>query len=233
MNADTTVLPMVEIFETIEGEGSAVGKQTTFIRLFHCNLRCVWCDTKYSYAPSKPEFEATLEDIAHKVSRLANHYVCLTGGEPLIHGEKSLALIEMLANIDVIKDIHIETNGAIHLKPFINMRRLSAKMTNKVRFIMDFKLPDSGEMKKMIYENFDLLDENDEIKFVIGSENDFQIAMGIIDKYHKKGRLLMSPIWETMKPANLVKKVLNSQRKDIQVNLQIHKIIWDPEKRGV
>lgn len=207
MNFDTNAsLPLVEMFETIEGEGSAAGKQTTFIRLFHCNLRCVWCDTTYSYAPSKPEFEATIEEIAEKVRCLGNHYVCLTGGEPLIHGEKSMALIDRLAKIDCIQDIHVETNGAILLKPFINMRRLSTIISNKVRFIMDFKLPDSGEMKKMVYENFDLLDEQDEIKFVIGTEHDFNIAMEIIDKHYKKGRLLMSPVWETMTPADLVKK---------------------------
>ncbi|MCY8607523.1 radical SAM protein, partial [Bacillus sonorensis] len=89
------------------------------------------------------------------------------------------------------------------------------------------------KMKKMVYENFDLLDKQDEIKFVIGTEHDFNIAMEIIDKHYKKGRLLMSPVWETMTPADLVKKVLNSRRKDIQVNLQIHKIIWDPQTRGV
>ncbi|MDI3411880.1 hypothetical protein QKW52_23065 [Bacillus sonorensis] len=97
-----------------------------------------------------------------------------------------MALIDRLAKIDCIQDIHVETNGAILLKPFINMRRLSTIISNKVRFIMDFKLPDSGEMKKMVYENFDLLDEQDEIKFVIGTEHDFNIAMEIIDKHYKK-----------------------------------------------
>lgn len=95
----TMKLPMVEIFETVEGEGLKAGFLTTFVRLFNCNLRCVWCDTKYSYAPHTPEFYATIAEVAEKTKALGNPSVCLTGGEPLMHGAKSLALILSLIHI--------------------------------------------------------------------------------------------------------------------------------------
>lgn len=166
-------LPMVEIFETVEGEGLRAGFPTTFVRVFHCNLRCTWCDTTYSYAPSKPEFYATIEEIVQKVAEFGNVNVCLTGGEPLMHGEKSLKLIEELANVSFIEDIHIETNGAIPLQPFVTLRNENENVGKKMRFIMDYKLPASGEMAKMVEENFDLLDDQDEIKFVIQDRQDY------------------------------------------------------------
>src|SRR5579875_1278051 len=103
-------LPMVEIFETVEGEGTRAGFPTVFVRVFHCNLRCTWCDTPYSYAPHKPAFEATIDDIANQVAAFGWHNVCLTGGEPLIHRHKSQLLVDRLAAIDHVRDIHIETN---------------------------------------------------------------------------------------------------------------------------
>ena len=160
-------LPMVEIFETVEGEGTRAGYLTTFIRLFHCNLRCVWCDTQYSYAPQKPVFYATIDQIVKKVKYLGNPYICLTGGEPLIHGNQAVQLLLALAKLEQIKDIHIETNGAIALQPFVAARNSDILMQQKVRFIMDFKLKGSGEREKMLLENLELLEHQDEIKFVV------------------------------------------------------------------
>src|SRR5690606_23169070 len=98
------------------------------------------------------------------------------GGEPLIHQEKSVALIHQLSLLDNIEDIHIETNGAIDLQLFANLRDSISAWKEKVRFIMDFKLPQSGEMDKMILDNFTYLEEQDELKFVIGSDTDFEAA---------------------------------------------------------
>ncbi|NET39850.1 MAG: radical SAM protein [Cyanothece sp. SIO1E1] len=226
-------IPMVEIFETVEGEGLKAGFPTVFVRVFHCNLRCTWCDTVYSYAPAKPEFTATIEDIVQQVKRYSSRYICLTGGEPLIHQEKSAGLIEQLTMLDNIQDIHIETNGAIHLQPFAEIRSQTSLWQGKVRFIMDYKLPDSGEMDKMIVDNFQYLEEQDEIKFVIGSDKDFEIALEVMNNHYHKGVVLMSPVWETMPPRRLVEKVLEHQLSQVKVNLQLHKIIWDPNQRGV
>ncbi|SHE93537.1 7-carboxy-7-deazaguanine synthase [Seinonella peptonophila] len=225
-------LPMVEIFQTVEGEGLRAGFPTTFIRLFHCNLRCTWCDTTYSYAPAKPVFTATIAEIVNKVKKLPNPSICLTGGEPLIHGEHSLHLIQELVLLPFIKDIHIETNGAIDLKPY-HQWRLSDKNGQKVRFILDYKLPASGEQHRMIEDNFSQLTDTDEVKFVIQDEHDFQVARKILQQKVIRGTPLFSPVWEICDPKQLVTWIQENHLRNVKLNLQLHKYIWDPEARGV
>ncbi|RYL95202.1 radical SAM protein [Sporolactobacillus sp. THM7-4] len=226
-------LPMVEIFETIEGEGMYQGFPTVFVRSFHCNLRCKWCDTPYSFAPAKPAFEARVDEIVDKVASFNSRRICFTGGEPLIHRQKSAALIKALADLDQIIDIHIETNGAIDLAPFARMRKRDAVLMKKMRFVMDYKLAASGESEKMITDNFNCLLNQDEIKFVIGSDEDFEQAKKVMARFHKKGQVLFSPVWETMEPRRLVEKVLADPLPQVKISMQLHKIIWDPNRRGV
>ncbi len=221
-------LPMVEIFETIEGEGTRAGFPTIFVRVFGCNLRCSWCDTTYSYAPSQAESVLTISEIIHEVNRYRANYICLTGGEPLLYGDKSIALIEALADLQRIADLHIETNGAIDLQPFID-----GISSPKVRYIMDVKLPGSKEMDKMCLTNMELLRVQDEVKFVIGSEQDFWTAMEILKTYPTVALPLFSPVWETMPPHRLVELMLQNGTSHIKLNMQLHKIIWDPAQRGV
>ncbi|WP_248924929.1 7-carboxy-7-deazaguanine synthase QueE [Paenibacillus hamazuiensis] len=221
-------LPMVEIFETVEGEGTRAGFPTVFVRLFGCNLRCTWCDTKYSYPPEEAEMVLSIGEIVDEVMKYRSTHLCLTGGEPLLYGERSQALVEELARIERLTDIHIETNGAIDLAPF-----LAAIQSPKVRYIMDFKLPDSGEMDKMITSNLSLLRRQDELKFVIGSETDFETACRVLDEFPTKALPLFSPVWETMPPARLVELMLSRGLSHVKLNMQLHKIIWDPAMRGV
>ncbi|MDU0204083.1 7-carboxy-7-deazaguanine synthase QueE [Paenibacillus sp. MAH-36] len=221
-------IPMVEIFETVEGEGTRAGFPTVFVRLFGCNLRCTWCDTKYSYPPAEAENVMTIAEIVSKVTSFRSRHICLTGGEPLLYGEKSLALIDALAELEQVDDLHIETNGAIDLAMFVE--RVASP---KVRYIMDFKLPDSGEMEQMIISNFGLLREQDELKFVIGSEHDFRTAVDVLEKYPTKALPMFSPVWETMPPHKLVQHMLEAGLSKVKLNMQLHKIIWDPAMRGV
>jgi 7-carboxy-7-deazaguanine synthase len=221
-------LPMVEIFETVEGEGTRAGFPTVFVRLFGCNLRCVWCDTKYSYPPTEAEFTMSIGDIVREVERYSSRHVCMTGGEPLLYGSKSAALLQALAGIERLDDIHVETNGAIDLQPF-----MAGIASEKVRYVMDYKLPDSGEEDKMITSNFELLRPQDELKFVIASDRDFEAAVGIINRYPTKALPLFSPVWESMPPAKLVQLMLDHKLAGVKLNMQLHKIIWDPNKRGV
>lgn len=234
-NSDPTseTLPMVEIFQTVEGEGTRAGYPTVFVRVFHCNLRCTWCDTPYSYAPAQPAFEATIATIVERVQAYGWAHVCLTGGEPLIHRHKSQLLIDALAELPSVKDIHIETNGAIDIRPFAELRSEAALLTEKVRFILDYKLPGSGEMGHMIHEHFGALTKRDEIKFVIADDRDFDVAVGIVEKYDLAATVLFSPVWETMPPAKLVERILQTGHSNIKLNMQIHKVIWDPQMRGV
>lgn len=221
-------LPLVEIFETIEGEGQQAGFHTVFVRLYGCNLRCSWCDTPYSYAPAKPEMTLSIKEIVEKVSSFKAKNICLTGGEPLLYGEKSIVLINRLLEIDGIKDIHIETNGAIDLARFMNS--ISDK---RVRYIMDYKLSESNERDKMIDSNLDLLREIDELKFVIGSDEDFNEATEIVSGNEIKSQILFSPVWGEMEPRKLVEKIITNGLSQVKLSLQIHKIILDPSTRGV
>lgn len=229
MSGDHRVkIPMVEIFETVEGEGSRAGFPTIFVRLFGCNLRCTWCDTTYSYPPAKAEQVMTIDEIVDQVRRYRSNHICLTGGEPLLYGEHSLALIHALAEIDSIVDVHIETNGAVDLGFF-----LDKAISPKVRFIMDYKLPASGEADRMIPDNIAMLRTQDELKFVIGDERDFHAAVNVLETYPTAALPLFSPVWETMPPAKLVSLMLDHGLAHVKLNMQLHKIIWDPQARGV
>lgn len=221
-------LPMVEIFETVEGEGTRAGFPTVFVRLYGCNLRCTWCDTTYSYAPHKPEFYMTIDEIVNQVQTYSSKHICLTGGEPLMYGEKSIALIEALTSVEGLKDLHIETNGAIDLHPFVNQIE-----SPFVRYIMDYKLPDSGEQDKMVEANLELLRPQDELKFVIGSVQDFNAAKHLLERYRIQALPLFSPVWETMPPRKLVELMLEHGLANVKLNMQMHKVIWDPAARGV
>lgn len=221
-------LPMVEIFETVEGEGTRAGFPTVFVRLFGCNLRCTWCDTTYSYPPAEAEFVMTIGQIVEETAQYRSRHLCLTGGEPLLYGEKSAALIEALAGTGRYDDLHVETNGAIDLSYFLE--RIESPI---VRYIMDYKLPDSGEQDKMIEANIRRLRKQDELKFVIGSERDFQAALDVLAKHPTKALPLFSPVWETMPPAKLVRLMLDHGLHQVKLNMQMHKVIWDPTARGV
>jgi 7-carboxy-7-deazaguanine synthase len=221
-------IPMVEIFETVEGEGTRAGFPTVFVRLFGCNLRCVWCDTKYSYPPEKADKVMTISEIVQQVRQYRSTHLCLTGGEPLLYGEQSMALIQGLLEIERLTDIHIETNGAIDLAAFMD-----GIDSPKVRYIMDYKLPDSGEMERMLPGNLGLLRPQDELKFVIGSELDFNTAKQVLIKYPTQALPLFSPVWETMPPNKLVNLMLEHGLSGVKLNMQLHKIIWDPATRGV
>ncbi|MCZ8517997.1 MULTISPECIES: 7-carboxy-7-deazaguanine synthase QueE [Paenibacillus] len=221
-------LPMVEIFETVEGEGTRAGFPTVFIRLFGCNLRCTWCDTKYSYPPAEAEFVMTIGEIVEEAGKYKSKHICFTGGEPLLYGDKSASLIEALVATGRYTDLHVETNGAIDLAPFL--QRIDSPV---VRYVMDYKLPDSGEEDKMLKGNLALLRPQDELKFVIGSERDFSAAVQVLRDYPTKALPLFSPVWETMPPVKLVGLMLEHGLSGVKLNMQLHKIIWDPAERGV
>lgn len=232
MNAtrDAIKIPMVEIFETVEGEGTRAGFPTVFVRLFGCNLRCTWCDTKYSYPPDEATKVMTIGEIVAEVGRFSSRHLCLTGGEPLLYGEHSLALIEALLEMESspLTDLHIETNGAIDLTMFLERIKDA-----RVRYIMDFKLPDSGETEQMVLANLAKLRPQDELKFVIAGEADFQYAVNLLKEYQTEALALFSPVWESMPPRKLVELMLQHGLANVKLNLQLHKIIWDAAMRGV
>jgi len=225
---EQALLPLVEIFETIEGEGSAAGFPTVFVRLFGCPLRCVWCDTPYSYPPYQAEQTLSIAAICEQVKSYRARRICLTGGEPLLYKERSAQLLSALAQLPHIIDIHVETSGAIAIGPF-----LESVESAKVRYIIDYKLPASGEEDKMDLGNLALLRPQDEIKFVIASRADFDVACRVLAQYPVLGTPLFSPVWGKVEPHQLVEWILQEGLWQVKMSLQIHKVIWDPNQRGV
>jgi 7-carboxy-7-deazaguanine synthase len=231
-NSQDGKLPIVEIFQSLEGEGTKAGFSTTFIRLFGCNLRCSWCDTKYSYEPEKPREYLKISEVIARVMQYRSQNICLTGGEPLLHGEKSVELITAVAKLETVNDIHVETNGSIDLEPFVKLRNQDAWINRKLRFIMDYKLSSSGETAKMLTTNFDLLLNQDEIKYVINNEPDFWAALESLRKWHPLGQPLFSPVWGKMDLERLAALMLENNIKNAKLSLPFHKIIWGA-KQGV
>jgi 7-carboxy-7-deazaguanine synthase len=226
---ETTVqLPLVEVYETVEGEGLMAGYPTIFVRLFGCQLRCSWCDTPYSYAPAQAEETATIEELVERISRFASRRICLTGGEPLIHGDSVITLMNRLSQDEKWLDIHVETNGAVDLEPF-----LMGVPSQRVRYVMDYKLSGSGEREKMIDRNLTRLRSTDEIKFVIANDTDYEEALQVIRQHEIAAQILFSPVFGAMEPAELASRMLRDQLSHIRLNVQLHKLIWPPAQRGV
>jgi 7-carboxy-7-deazaguanine synthase len=225
-------LPVSEIFQSLEGEGTKAGFPTTFIRLFGCNLKCSWCDTQYSYEPEESCEYLKISQIVARVMPYQNRNLCLTGGEPLIHGEKCLELLKALARLETVHDIHVETNGSVDLELFVKLRKQDFWVNRKMRFIMDYKLPGSGETARMLPANFDLLLGQDEIKFVIADDQDFEFALEVLKKWYFRGQLLFSPVWGRMDLKKLAELIIANNVKNAKLNLPFHKIIWGA-RRGV
>ena len=213
-----------EIFLSIDGEGYRTGLPVVFIRLYGCNLNCSYCDTRYSC--EKEEYkEMSLYDILAQVLSYGVPRVTLTGGEPLIHpGVKDL-IVSLVAN-DI--EVNIETNGAVDLDEFIEF-----KYNSKVVFTMDYKCKSSGMEDKMILSNLEFLQPKDVIKFVVSNYNEMEKMEYILESSKCKAQAYVSPVFGAIEPKELVEYVLENGLNDVKVQVQLHKIIWEPTKRGV
>jgi len=209
-----------EIFYSLQGESSHAGRPCVFVRLTGCNLRCSYCDTKYAYEEGK---EMDIDQIMDHLSAYPCRLVEITGGEPLIQ-EGTPALIQALLarNYEVL----LETNGSLNI---------DAVDPGCVR-IVDIKCPSSGEEEKNDFENLTRLTSRDEIKFVIQDRLDYDYAVNILSQYekvHSGDRTpLFSPVFGRMDPATLAQWIL-SNGLPVRMQLQLHKVIWGPDRRGV
>ncbi|KGG81486.1 radical SAM protein [Caloranaerobacter azorensis H53214] len=210
------MLKVNEIFLSIQGEGISTGLPTIFVRLTGCNLRCSYCDTTYSYNYGN---HMTIQQVINKIESYGYKRVCITGGEPLLQKD-IINLLEKLTDYEV----NIETNGSIDISKY--------KLIEKHRLTMDVKTPTSNEHSKMRLSNFDYLRDNDEIKFVIGTFEDYNWSKEIIRKYYNKGIITFSPIYNMIEPKEIVNWILKDKL-DVRFQLQLHKIIWNPDERGV
>ena len=213
-----------EIFLSIDGEGYRTGLPVVFIRLYGCNLNCSYCDTRYSCEQQEYK-EMSLYDILVKVLSYRVPRVTLTGGEPLIHpGVKDL--IKSLVANDI--EVNIETNGAVDLDEFIEF-----KYNSKVVFTMDYKCKSSGMEDKMILSNLEFLQPKDVIKFVVSNYNEMEEMEYILEASKCKAQAYVSPVFGAIEPKELVDYVLDNKLNNVKVQIQLHKIIWNPNERGV
>ena len=223
-----------EIFDSIDGEGVRAGKLCTFIRVFGCNLRCSYCDSLYAidakYSDVPPREMGINEILAH-VNRNYRR-VTITGGEPLLFPE-TIRLVDRLCEMDF--EVNIETNGSCDIVAFRDM----IKYKENLFFTIDFKLPSSGEMYKMRLSNFDSLEKRDVLKLVIGSEEDLSVAMGLasdtVAKYGDNApHIFVGTVFGDFELSNVIDEFMKEpELKDVQFQIQMHKVIWDPNMRGV
>lgn len=213
-----------EMFYSIQGESSYSGFPTVFIRFTGCNLRCLYCDSKYSYENGELK---SVDEILEFVDKYASEYVCLTGGEPLLQDN----LGELINNLlKKNKKVSIETNGSIYLT------KIAESLSHEnLKIVMDIKTLSSRMNNKNFFDNLNYLTFKDEIKFVCGSKEDFDYSFDIIKKYKLENttNLIFSPVFNQIKSEDLVNYLLNSNLKNARFQLQIHKFVWNPEQRGV
>lgn len=212
---------VVEIFKSIDGEGKRAGLPCTFIRLYGCNLRCSYCDTRYGCEGNNYKV-MSIKEIIKTVKELGVTHITLTGGEPLIDPD-SFKLIRRLCDEGFA--LNIETNGAVDITP-----------VDKRAFItIDYKCPSSGMEEHMLKNNFNILRKKDVCKFVVGSVKDLDRAYEIINKYDldKNCQVYLSPVFGNIEAADIVKYMMEHEMYRCKVQLQLHKYIWDPNKRGV
>jgi 7-carboxy-7-deazaguanine synthase len=222
--AGSEFLRITEIFHSIQGESTWAGLPCTFIRLTGCPLRCVWCDTAYSFHGGE---KMSLDDIVERVRRIGTPLVEITGGEPLIH-RNAFVLADRL--LDEGCTVLVETSGAVDVSP----------LDPRVHRIMDLKCPGSGEEARNMWSNLDHLTGRDEIKFVIAGRTDYEWARDVIrsrglDARVEQGTLralLLSPVWESMDFRELAEWVL-ADRLPVRYQIQLHKIIWGANVHGV
>ena len=216
---------VVEKFVSINGEGQRAGEPAAFVRFQGCNLCCSWCDTKWANVPDCPYEEMSPAEVAAWADETGITNVTLTGGEPLLQKEMGELLPLLLA--DKKHRVEIETNGSVDIAPFCEKDRPA--------FTLDYKLPGSGCEARMNTANYGLLRSEDTVKFVIGSREDLERAKEIMEQYGLIGRcqVYLSPVFGQIEPAEMAAFLTEHRMNGVRMQIQIHKVISDPEKRGV
>jgi 7-carboxy-7-deazaguanine synthase len=207
-----------EIYRSIQGESSFAGLPCVFVRQTYCNLRCTYCDSEYAFFQGT---DMAIPQIVATVKAFNIPLVEVTGGEPLVQKESG-ELITALADSGLT--VLVETSGSISIK----------EVDRRARLIMDLKCPSSGMLKKNLYENIDYLKPVDEVKFVMGTREDYEWAKVIIGQYDLAAKvpILFSCVFGSLEPSELVQWMLDDHV-PARFQLQMHKFIWKPEQRGV
>jgi 7-carboxy-7-deazaguanine synthase len=213
-------LKVNETFHSIQGESSYAGYPCVFVRLTGCNLRCSYCDTQYAYYDGD---DLEIEEILNRIKQFQCHLVEVTGGEPLFQTETPRLIHNLLEDGFTVL---LETNGSLDIS-LVDSRCIR---------IVDIKCPTSGEAEHNDTENLDRLTANDELKFVIGNRTDYVYAKDVLELLNKKAIVVrhihFSPVFGEITPEQLASWILEDHL-PVRLSLQMHKIIWHPDKRGV
>ncbi|MCR5797933.1 MAG: putative 7-carboxy-7-deazaguanine synthase QueE [Eubacterium sp.] len=220
------MLDVVEMFTSINGEGERAGELAFFVRFKGCNLRCSYCDTLWALEADADSTAMTPEQIIDNIKDTGVRNVTITGGEPLMQSD-IYDFLEKLSREEGLR-VEIETNGSIGIGPFLNI-------PNRPSMTMDYKLPSSKMESRMDMGNLELLEEKDTIKFVCGSIEDLDRAKYLIDWYNltEKCSVHLSPVFGAIEPEQIVEYMKNNKMNDVRLQIQIHKVIWDPDAKGV
>jgi 7-carboxy-7-deazaguanine synthase len=208
-----------EIYRSLQGESTFAGLPCVFVRTAVCDLRCTWCDTPHAFTQGERMTRATV--LANALA-----YDCplveITGGEPLLQADVLPLMTELC---DAGKTVLLETSGAHDVSP----------IDRRVHIIMDVKCPDSGESECNLWSNVDALKPTDEIKFVIASRRDWDWTASKIREHRLDERFtcLVSAVFGAVEPAQLAGWLLGSRLDRVRLQLQLHKLLWGPETRGV
>ena len=215
------MLRITEIFRSIQGESTHAGRPCAFVRLTGCPMRCVWCDSEYTFTGGE---RRTLEDVLAEVRAMNCQLVEVTGGEPLAQRE-AFTLITRLC--DEGYEVLIETGGYVSTE----------QVDPRAKIILDVKCPASGEAERNHWPNLERLRaDRDEVKFVVADENDWHYARSVIERYDLERRahaVLVSPVWGVTDLKELADLVAASGLKNARMQLQLHKYVWGPEVHGV
>ena len=212
-------LTINEIYFSVQGESTWAGLPCVFVRLTFCDLRCNYCDTEYAFYEGKKQ---SLGEIVDAVLLYDCPLVEITGGEPLLQ-KNVLPLMTLLA--DAGRTVLLETSGAHDI----------SEVDSRVHRIMDLKTPGSGEVGRNLFSNIEHLTSRDEVKFVIGSREDYEWSRAQVREHRLAERcraVLFSPIFGRIDPRQIVEWIL-ADNLPVRFQLQMHKFIWTPTQRGV
>jgi 7-carboxy-7-deazaguanine synthase len=212
-------LRVSEVYASVQGESTHVGKPCVFVRLTGCNLRCVWCDSTFTFTGGT---HRSVDDVVAEARGFGIPMIEITGGEPLVQKAAIPLMAELVA---AGHEVLLETSGS----------RSIADVPPEVKVILDFKPPDSGEDRANLWSNVGLLKAKDEVKFVIASRRDYEWSRDVVREHaldQKAGAILFSPVWGAIDPKDLVAWILED-RLPVRFQLQLHKVVWPPDQRGV
>ncbi len=245
---------VIEIFASIDGEGSRQGLLTTFLRLHDCNIRCSYCDTTYSYGIDSVFTEMTVAEVADVIESLGNHRITITGGEPLLQEAAVVELIDELnrrkaetmqdntsgqagstciIDIDKFDKREMLNNSLYDFNIETNGTIIPSFHRDNVWFTYDYKTPSSLAEESMNIDIFKVATERDLIKFVVGSPEDLDCMRRIIDQYPTAAQIYVSPVWGQIEAVLIIDYMKAYNLQNVRFQLQIHKFVWDPDTKGV